>query len=68
MKNLLSTVYFLSKIEKGLLETGKFCIYITYSRVSNKRVGWNKRAGWKNSPNLRNCEDLKLFKTHLSKI
>ena len=33
-----------------------------YSRVSNKRVGWNKRAGWKKSPNLRNFGDLKLFK------
>ena len=24
----------------------------TYSRVSNKRAGWNKRAGSKKSPNL----------------
>ena len=37
-----------------------------YSRVSNKRVGWNKRAGWKIPPNFGNFGDLKVFEIHLS--
>ena len=29
-------------------------LIIIYSRVSNKRAGWNKRVGWKNPPNFGN--------------
>ena len=37
-----------------------------YSRVSNKRVGWNKHAGWKIPPDFGNFGDLKVFEIHLS--
>ena len=39
---------------------------LTYSRVSNKRVGWNKRAGWKIHANLGNFLNLTVFKMDLS--
>ena len=37
----------------------------TYSRVSNKHVGWNKRAGRKIPQNFGNFGDLKVFETYV---
>ena len=47
-------------------QTSSFLLH--YSRVSNKRVGWNKHAGWKIPPNFGNFGDIKLFEMHLSKF
>ena len=55
-------------INKGLLVIEFLVILVSYSRVSNKRVGWNKRAGWKIPPNFGNFGDLKVFEIHLYAI